>query len=63
VTRRKKAVTRSLLRLFLSRQRPFSATPQVTSIRDKNGRIMVAILHSDNPEYPEKYASLAYRIG
>ena len=47
--------------------------PHWRCIRDKNGRIMVAICHnmdlgdawehSDNPEYPEKYASLAYRIG
>jgi Domain of unknown function (DUF4159) len=42
-------------------------------IRDDSGRIMVAICHnmdlgdawewSDNPRYPERYASLAYRIG
>jgi hypothetical protein len=42
-------------------------------IYDDNGRLMVAICHnmdmgdawehSDNPEYPEKLASLAYRIG
>ncbi|MSV34711.1 MAG: DUF4159 domain-containing protein [Bryobacterales bacterium] len=42
-------------------------------IYDDKGRIMVAICHnmdmgdawehSDDPEYPEKYASLAYRIG
>jgi Domain of unknown function (DUF4159) len=42
-------------------------------IRDDNGRIMVAICHnmdlgdawewSDNPRYPERYTSLAYRIG
>jgi Domain of unknown function (DUF4159) len=42
-------------------------------IYDDNGRLMVAICHnmdmgdawehSDNPEYPEKFASLAYRIG
>jgi hypothetical protein len=47
--------------------------PHWRCIRDKNGRIMVAICHnmdlgdawehSDNPMYPEKYASLAYRIG
>jgi hypothetical protein len=47
--------------------------PHWRCIRDKNGRIMVAICHnmdlgdawehSDNPQYPEKYASLAYRIG
>jgi len=42
-------------------------------IYDDNGRLMVAICHnmdmgdawehSDNPQYPEHYASLAYRIG
>ena len=42
-------------------------------IYDDNGRLMVAICHnmdmgdawehSDNPQYPENYASLAYRIG
>ncbi len=42
-------------------------------IYDDKGRIMVAICHNmdlgdawewaDNPNYPEKYASLAYRIG
>ena len=47
--------------------------PHWRCIRDKKGRIMVAICHnmdlgdawehSDNPEYPEKYASLAYRLG
>ena len=41
-------------------------------IYDDNGRLMVVICHnmdlgdawehSDNPQYPEKYASLAYRI-
>ena len=46
--------------------------PHWRCIRDDKGRIMVAICHnmdlgdawehSDNPEYPEKYASLAYRI-
>jgi hypothetical protein len=48
-------------------------TPHWRCIRDEKGRIMVAICHnmdlgdawehSDNPLYPEKYASLAYRIG
>ena len=43
------------------------------AIYDDKGRIMVAICHNmdlgdawewaDNPNYPEKYASLAYRIG
>jgi uncharacterized protein DUF4159 len=46
--------------------------PHWRCIRDDKGRIMVAICHnmdlgdawehSDNPEYPERYASLAYRI-
>ena len=46
--------------------------PHWRCIRDEKGRIMVAICHnmdlgdawehSDNPLYPEKYASLAYRI-
>jgi hypothetical protein len=48
-------------------------TPHWRGIRDDNGRIMVAICHnmdlgdawehSDEPEYLEKWASLAYRIG
>ena len=47
--------------------------PHWRCIRDDKGRILVAICHnmdlgdawehSDNPLYPEKYASLAYRIG
>jgi hypothetical protein len=47
-------------------------TPHWRCIRDNKGRIIVAICHnmdlgdawehSDNPLYPEKYASLAYRI-
>jgi hypothetical protein len=47
-------------------------TPHWRCIRDNKGRIMVAICHnmdlgdawehSDNPQYPEKYSSLAYRI-
>jgi hypothetical protein len=42
-------------------------------VRDDTGRIMVAICHNmdlgdawewaDNPHYPERYTSLAYRIG
>ena len=42
-------------------------------IYDDKGRVMVAICHnmdlgdawewSDDPQYPEKWASLAYRIG
>jgi hypothetical protein len=47
-------------------------TPHWRAIRDDRGRIMVAICHnmdlgdawewSDDPRYPEKWASLAYRI-
>jgi hypothetical protein len=47
-------------------------TPHWRCIRDDKGRIMVAICHnmdlgdawewSDDPRYPEKWASLAYRI-
>jgi hypothetical protein len=47
--------------------------PHWRAIFDDKGRVMVAICHnmdlgdawehSDNPLYPEKYASLAYRIG
>jgi len=46
--------------------------PHWRCIRDDKGRIMVAICHNmdlgdawehaDNPQYPEKYSSLAYRI-
>ncbi|MBZ5601894.1 MAG: DUF4159 domain-containing protein [Acidobacteriia bacterium] len=46
--------------------------PHWRAIRDDKGRVMVAICHnmdlgdawewSDDPEYPEKWASLAYRI-
>jgi hypothetical protein len=46
--------------------------PHWRCIRDDKGRIMVAICnnmdlgdaweHADNPQYPEKYSSLAYRI-
>jgi hypothetical protein len=42
-------------------------------IRDKNGRVMVAICHNmhlgdawewaDDPEYPEQFASMAFRVG
>jgi hypothetical protein len=52
---------------------PTGREPHWRCIRDDKGRIMVAICHnmdlgdawehSDNPQYPEKYASLAYRIG
>ena len=51
---------------------PTGKTPHWRSIRDDHGRIMVAICHnmdlgdawewSDDPRYPEKWASLAYRI-
>jgi hypothetical protein len=47
--------------------------PHWRGIYDDNGRLMVVICHnmdlgdawehSDNPLYPEKWASLAYRIG
>jgi hypothetical protein len=47
--------------------------PKWRAVYDDKGRIMVAICHNmdlgdawewaDNPNYPEKYASLAYRIG
>lgn len=50
-----------------------SAVPKWRAIRDDQGRIMVAIAHNsdvgdawewaDSPHYPEKDASLAYRIG
>lgn len=51
---------------------PSGKTPHWRCIRDDKGRIMVAICHnmdlgdawewSDDPRYPEKWASLAYRI-
>jgi hypothetical protein len=47
--------------------------PKWRAIRDDKGRIMVAICHNmhlgdawewaDSPEYPERFASLAFRIG
>ena len=52
---------------------PDSKDPKWRAIRDNNGRIMVAICHNsdvgdawewaDSPKYPERDASLAYRIG
>jgi hypothetical protein len=52
---------------------PDSAVPKWRAIRDEKGRILVAICHNsdvgdawewaDSPEYPERAASLAYRIG
>lgn len=52
---------------------PDSRVPKWRAIRDDHGRIMVAICHnsdvgdawewSDSPRYPERHASLAYRIG
>ncbi|HLH44694.1 MAG TPA: DUF4159 domain-containing protein [Bryobacteraceae bacterium] len=52
---------------------PTGKQPHWRGIRDEKGRIMVAICHnmdlgdawewSDDPRYPEKWASLAYRIG
>jgi hypothetical protein len=51
---------------------PTGKVPHWRAIRDDNGRVMVAICHnmdlgdawewSDDPRYPEKWASLAYRI-
>ncbi|MBM3784603.1 MAG: DUF4159 domain-containing protein, partial [Acidobacteria bacterium] len=47
--------------------------PHWRAILDDRGRVIVAILHNqdlgdawewaDLPEYPERYASMAYRIG
>jgi hypothetical protein len=47
--------------------------PKWRAIRDDKGRIVVAICHNmhlgdawewaDSPEYPEKFASMAFRIG
>jgi Domain of unknown function (DUF4159) len=47
--------------------------PKWRAIRDDNGRIMVAICHNmhlgdawewaDSPQYPERFASLAFRLG
>jgi hypothetical protein len=47
--------------------------PEWRAVRDDNGRIMVAICHNmdlgdawewaDLPQYPERFTSLAYRIG
>jgi Domain of unknown function (DUF4159) len=47
--------------------------PHWRAIRDEKGRIMVAICHNmhlgdawehaDNPRYPERFSSLAYRLG
>jgi len=52
---------------------PDSAVPVWRAIRDDKGRIVVAICHNsdvgdawewaDSPQYPERAASLAYRIG
>jgi len=52
---------------------PDSAIPAWRAIRDDKGRIIVAICHNsdvgdawewaDSPQYPERAASLAYRIG
>jgi hypothetical protein len=51
---------------------PTGKVPHWRAIRDDKGRVMVAICHnmdlgdawewSDDPRYPEKWASLAYRI-
>jgi hypothetical protein len=61
---------------FIWGGRPYtedSRVPQWRAIRDDSGRIMVAICHNsdvgdawewaDSPKYPERDASLAYRIG
>ena len=55
------------------RYTPDSAVPKWRAIRDDKGRIVVAICHNsdvgdawewaDSPHYPERAASLAYRIG
>lgn len=47
--------------------------PRWRAVRDEKGRIVVSICHNmdlgdawewaDHPRYPEKYASLAYRVG
>jgi hypothetical protein len=47
--------------------------PEWRAIRDDDGRVMVAICHNmhlgdawewaDDPRYPERFASLAFRIG
>ena len=47
--------------------------PEWRAIRDDRGRVMVAICHNmhlgdawewaDDPRYPEKFASLAFRLG
>jgi hypothetical protein len=47
-------------------------TPRWRGVLDDNGRVMVAICHnmdlgdaiewSDNPQYPERYAQIAYRV-
>ena len=52
---------------------PDSTVPKWRGIRDDKGRLMVAICHNsdvgdawewaDSPDYPERAASLAYRIG
>jgi hypothetical protein len=52
---------------------PDGIEPKWRGIYDDKGRIMVAICHNmdlgdaweyaDNPNYPEKYASMAYKIG
>ena len=52
---------------------PTGMTPHWRGVQDKRGRLLAVFCHnmdlgdawehSDNPEYPEKWASLAYRIG
>ena len=56
----------------LTKKAPPAECRTGAAIRDDKGRIMVAICHnmdlgdawewSDDPRYPEKWASLAYRI-
>jgi hypothetical protein len=54
------------------RYRPDEAVPHWRAIRDKSGRIVIAIWHNsdvgdawewaDSPDYPERATSLAYRL-
>ncbi len=62
-------------RQFLSSHREYEFDgfePKWRAVRDSHGRIMIAICHnmdisdaiehSNDPEYPEEWASMAYRI-
>jgi hypothetical protein len=52
--------------------KPGAVVPHFRAIRDAHGRIAVVICHnmdlgdsvehSDNPEYPERFASLGFRV-